>query len=430
MDEKNPLNTSDFLEERIKSRPRNRRRIARRMLEVAMFAVLFGLIACFTIVLLSPILEKRLFPASTSEVSFQDEVLSYTSEEMQPEDMILEDKEEEVKTTIIVEEPDVEARILETAYYLREKAAACDSWLVQVTGVSSEVSWLESVSTSSNTASGAVVADNGTELLILTDRSSVFGADKIEITFADGTVSEAYLKGEDLDTGLAVAAVLKTALGESTLKKISAVQMASSNTKSLPGSVVLAVGNPNGINGSVNYGFVTASGIEVNRWDINYRLVMTDMYGTVKPNGFLVNLHGQLVGVLCNDFNAKDAPNALSAIGISELKKRIEHMSNAEMIAQLGVKGTDVTEKAHEEQAVPYGAYIRGVKLNSPAMKAGIQAGDIIVRIGETDIASMSNLTEQLQLLQVGSTVDVTIVRQSQGVYKESVLNIVLGNQN
>ena len=430
MDKRIPMNTSDFLEERIKTRPRTRRRIVRRALEVAVLAVLFGLIACVTMVFVSPILEEKLFPTPTptNEVKFPEESASYIKEEVQPEDMLLVDEEPE--PSIVIEEPDTETLLLEMIYLLKQKAEYCKRWLVQVDGVSSSVSWLESINTSSNSAMGAIIADNGTELLVLVERDCLLNADKIKVTFVDSTVADGYVKGEDADAGLAVVAVSKELLSEETLEQCKVVEMTSSNNKALVGSAVMAVGSPNGVNGSATYGFITSNGVEVNNWDINYRLVTTDMYGVTNPNGFLVNWQGQLLGVLYQDYHSEEASNMITALGISELKRKVERMSNGEASSVFGIKGTEVTEQAHGEYGIPYGAYILGVKLDSPAMKAGIQAGDIIVKVGDKDISSMTSLSYYLQQMDVGEAVEMVIMRQSQGTYKESVLNIVLENQN
>ncbi len=431
MEDRTPVDTMDFLEETIKIRPRNRKRIMRRMIEVAMLAVLFGLISCFTMLLVSPILEEKLFPTPSNEVSFTEESVKYTSEEVQPEDMLLEDKESESASVPVAatEEPDAEQELLEVLYFLKDKAKSCENWLTTVSAVSKEVSWLESTNTSSNVAAGAIIADNGTELLVLVERPHIIQADKIYVTFVDHTIAEGYKKGEDLDADLAVVAVPKAQLSEKTLEACTIVEMASSNNKALVGSVVMALGNLNGFTESADYGLVSANGVEINSWDTNYRLVMTDMYGSTNPNGFLVNLKGQLVGVLCNDYNLAENKNLVTAVGITELKKKIECMSNAKAISSLGVKGTEVTEQAHEENGIPYGAYVLSVKLDSPAMHAGIQAGDVIVKIGAKDITSMDSLSYHLHQLNVGTDVTVVMMRQSQGVYKESTINVVLTNQ-
>ena len=428
MEERTPVNSSDFLEETIKTRPRNRKRIIRRVFEVALLAVLFGLIACVTMLIVSPVLEEKLFPTPSNEVIFTEETMSHASEEIQPEDMLLEDKVPE--TSIIVEVPDIETQLLQTIYLIKQKAKECENWLVEVSGVSNEVSWLESTSTSANVATGAIIADNGTELLVLVELSYIQGADKIVVTFVDDTSAAGYKKGEDFDADLAVVAVPKEHISEATLEACSVVEMASSNSKSLVSSVVMALGSPNGITRSTDYGFITASGVEANGWDVNYKLVMTDMYGSTKPNGFLVNLRGQLVGILCNEYNEDDVANMITALGISDLKKKIERMSNADSIPVLGIKGTEVTAQAQNENGIPSGAYVLSVKMDSPAMHAGIQAGDVIVQLGEKDITSMDSLSYHLYQLKVGSEVSVVIMRKSQGTYKESTLNIVLSNQN
>lgn len=426
MKNQSSVNSSDFLEEKIKARPINRKRLMRRIIEVALLAVVFGLIACFTMVILAPVLEERLFPTPVNEVTLTEESAIHTSEEVQPEDMLLEERYEPSSTE---EETDSEEQLLNIAYILRKNALECQKWMVQVAGVSSETSWLESTKTSSNVATGAIVADNGTELLILVEREYLQDADRIEVTFSDSSVVQGVSKGADVYSGFMVVAVSKDNLSEETIQEYQVAELASSNNKSLLGSVILALGNTNGVAGSVNYGFITAVGVEVNSWDSNYKLIKTDIYGNSNPNGFLVNLKGQIIGVLCNDYNSVDTKNLISAVGISDLKKKIERMSNENEIPVFGVKGIEVTQQAHNQNGIPYGAYVTSVKLNSPAMKAGIQAGDVIVKLGEKEITSMSSFTYNLYQLGVGEQVTVVIMRPSQGIYKESTVKITLDSQ-
>lgn len=426
MKNQNSVNASDFLEEKIKARPMNRKRFIRRAIEVAFLAVIFGLIACFTMIIMAPILEERLFKTPVNEITLTEESAPHTSEEVQPEDMLLE---EEYEPGSSEEETDSEEQLLNLSYILRKSAQECQNWLVQVVGVSSTTSWLESTKTSSNMATGAIIADSGTEILILVEREYLQDADRIEVNFADGSAVQGLIKGIDVYSGFMVVSVSKASLSEETLQECQVAELASSNNKSLLGSVVVALGNTNGVAGSVNYGFVTAMGVEANNWDSNYKLIKTDIYGCVNPNGFLVNLNGQIIGVLSNEYNSTDTKNMISAIGISDLKKRIESMSNSDKIAVLGVKGIDVTPQANKQNGIPAGAYVTNVKLNSPAMGAGIQPGDVIVKIGEKEITSMNALTYNLYQFKVGEQVAVVIMRPSQGTYKESTLKITLGSQ-
>ena len=426
MNEYTPVNTSDFWEEKIKARPVNRKRVFRRVLEVALLAVVFGLIAWLTMRYVAPFLEEKLFPAPVNKVDLTEESAIHTSDEIQPEDMILEAKNEPGREEA---EKDTTDTLVDMAYVLRKAAIECEQWMVQVAGVSSETSWLESTKTSANITAGAIIADNGTELLILVDKTNLEDADHIEVTFSDGEVVRGVPKGTDAYSELMVIGVDKNELIESTLQNYQVAKLGSSNRKSLLGTVVLALGNTNGTVGSINYGFITGVGLEVSNWDNNYRLIRTDIYSSSQPNGFLVDLNGQILGVLTNEYNPAEIKNLLTAVGISDLKKKIEKMSNADDIPVLGVKGTEVTAQAHLKNDIPYGAYVTGVKINSPAMMAGIQAGDVIIKMNEKEIDSMLTFSYYLYQMKVGDQASITIMRKSQGIYKESTLKITLESQ-
>lgn len=426
MKDEKSVSSNEFMEEKIKARPISRKHLVLRLAEVIFFAVIFGLVACLTMTGLVPFIEDRFFPTPMQDVVLTDESVPRTFEEIKPEDMLLDALDEPVSNEV---ELDSEKMLLEMSYILRKCAQECEKWLVQVAGVSNKTSWLESTKKSSKVAVGAIVADNGTELLILVEREYLTNAEHIEVTFPDGTVAPAVKKGTDSYSGLMVVGVVKATLEESALQSYAVAKMASSNNKSLVGGVILALGNTNGTVGSVNYGFVTATGMEENSWDSNYKLIKTDIYGSSNPNGFLVNLNGQIVGAICNDYNSMDTKNLLSAVGITELKKKIEIMSNGDKIPSFGIKGTEVSQEMRRQNIIPYGAYVTTVKLDSPAMEAGIQVGDVITKLGEKEITSMASFSYNLYQLEVGETVEVTIMRPSQGTYKECNFQIVLENQ-
>lgn len=423
MKENTPLNTSDFLEETIKTRPLNRKRLLRRALEVVAFAILFGFIAYITMLIASRALTEKLFPEPTNEVTFTEETGSHIKQEIEPEDMLLEGE------AGADDSESGEANLLEMAESLQEIAENCNGWLVQVTGVTQETSWLDSTATSENTSAGAIIADNGMELLILVRNKSLEKANRIEVKLVDDVIVTGTVKGIDKNLGLAVLAVSKSQIAKKTLEKCTVVQMSSSNNKSLLGSPTIALGSPNGIQGSVCYGYLTAINVDVYEWDYNYHLIMTDIYGSSNPNGFLVNTKGQLIGVLCNTYNSEDTQNLVSAIGISEIKKRIEQISNGKDIPLLGVKGVEVTTKAHDEQNIPTGAYVTSVKWDSPAMRAGIQAGDVIVKVNDKYVSSMYYLSYLLLQKEVAEDIEVVIMRQSQGEYKERIVKLTLVSQ-
>ena len=421
MKDERPLNNSDYLQETIKARPLNKKRLFKRALEVVAFAILFGLIAYITMSMASRSLTEKLFPQPIDEVTFSDEGNDMIKEEIEPEDMLLQDGTNAMSGG--------QENLLQISSYLSEVSKASASWLVQVTSVTQETSWLDSTAISENTSAGAIIADNGMELLVVTRHKSLDSAHEIEVTFADGAKVPATIKGDDKNLGITIVAVVKADIPKTTLQNSAAVQMGNSNNKSLLGNPIIALGSPNGVWGSVCHGYLTALNVDINGWDYNYHLVMTDIYGTTNPNGFLVNTKGQLVGILCNTYNSEDTKNLVSAIGISEIKKRIEKISNGNEIPLLGVRGIEVSEEAHSKQGIPNGAYITGVKLDSPAMNAGLQPGDILVKLGEKDVASMYYLSYLLLQKEPAEDIEIVIMRKSQGEYKERVLKLTLANQ-
>ena len=172
---------------------------------------------------------------------------------------------------------------------------------------------------------------------------------------------------------------------------------------------------------------ITASGSVLNKVDANYKLLTTDIYGSPESEGVLFNMQGQIVGIITSDRISPDMKNAVTAIGISELRKLIENMSNGKEPAYMGISGMDVTPEANQEMGVPFGAYVREVDMNSPAMLGGIQRGDVIVEIDDSSIENFNNYAATLLRLEAGATITVTVQRLSQNSYREMEMEITLG---
>lgn len=104
-------------------------------------------------------------------------------------------------------------------------------------------------------------------------------------------------------------------------------------------------------------------------------------------------------------------------------------MSNRQEAAYLGINGIDVTQEANVSLGVPLGAYITEIIMDSPAMKAGIQSGDIITGINDVPITSFSQYTEVLAGYKPEETVNVVIKRQGSEEYREITIPIILGKR-
>lgn len=430
----------DFLIEKIKERPINKRKLLRRTIITAAMAVIFGLIACFTFLVLEPVISAFLYPEEEPQIV----VFPEDQQEMSPEEMLSdnmqaenqEQKEEEEPAGLVQEQIEkiLSGIVLDREHYkqlyssLSEYVEEMNQYMVTITGVTSDIDWFNNVQEQSNQSFGIIIANNGKELLILTDDSSIEDAEKLSLSFYNGVHAEADVKQRDSFTGLAVISVDLNSLPQEKRKDIVKIAaLGSSNAKNLVGTPVIAVGSPMGASGSVGYGMITAVSSQSDVSDRNYKLLLTDIYGSQNAGGVLFNLQGQVIGIITGNRAFSDMKNVISAYGITELKKIIEKMSNGTEIAYLGIKGVDVTKEAYEELSVPYGAYVKEVDMDSPAMLAGIQQGDVLVAVNDRNISSFSEYTAILLQLEAGTAADFKIMRQSQGEYKEMILNITLG---
>ena len=438
---------SDFMIEKIKERPVNKRKLIRRTLITAAMAVVFGTIACLTFILLEPVISNKLHPAEEPvPIIFPED-----QEEMAPEDMLSEntsteensesdsniDKEQmqEIFSRLILDKNNYRQIYTDMSKYVKE----LNHSMVVVTGVSSNINWFNNVEESKNQSSGIVIANNGKELLVLTEYAPLKKAESLSLSFVyldsaiSGNISvPAVLKGQDKSTGLAILSVDLNEIPSEILDSEQGIKIASlgtSNLRSIVGTPVVALGSPMGNTGSIGYGMVCAVNVQNQYADSYYKYLQTDIYGSQNAGGVLFNLQGQVLGVITAQKPNADMKNMITAIGISELKRSIEKISNEEVIAYLGINGTDVTEEANLELGVPYGTFVRETDMSSPAMRAGIQRGDVLVGFGDVPVKNYDEYITALMDTKPGAIVELTIMRPVMGEYKEMAVSVTLSER-
>ncbi len=409
----------DFMKEQIKERPLNKKKLLRRTAMTVSMAVLFGLVACLTVLVLEPVFNNWLYPEETAEnITFPPDTEEILPEDMALDDAELEQEEPEESTTETEERIDELEIYRKTAGRLQALAQEVSCSLVTVTGVTSDKDWFDNMYESKGQTTGVIVTNNGREYLVLAAAAPVKTVQTIRVTFCDNSQAQAQIKMVDPVTGLAVLAIDNKEIGSGTLDLITAASLGSSNYASLTGSPVIALGSPAGVSGSVMYGVATSSGNILNTVDSRYKLITTDMYGSPDSTGVLVNLQGQVIGVIDQRYNEAGMENMISALGISELKATIERLSNGKSQAYMGIYGTDVTQEANESMQVPYGAYVTEIEMDSPAMQAGIQSGDVIISLNGRTVDSYEDYIMALSDSIPGSTVNVTLMRMNQDEYQ------------
>lgn len=427
---------SDFMMEKIKERPVNKKKLLRRTVTTAAMAVIFGLIACLTFLILEPVFSNWLYPEEEPQaVVFPEEI-----DELAPEDMLVEDGTpsiQEAVESVMLEDEQIQKILdnvsLDKENYLQLYDAMSsyveelNASMVTVTGVSSNVDWLNDTYEQEGQTYGVLVANNGKEYLILTSRATVRQKENIRVTFCSGESAEAEVKQTDSQTSLAVVAVPISSLTKETRDAVKVATLGSSNLKNPVGIPVVALGSPLGSVGSAGYGMIVSAAVPLSKVDANYKLFVTDIAGTSDGLGVLFNMQSQIVGIITPDRARAELKNNVTAVGISELRKLIENMSNGKTAAYMGISGTDVTADANREYGVPFGAYVREIEMDSPAMFAGIQRGDVIVEIAGNSIENFNNYAAALLRLDAGQTVTVIVQRSVQNSYREMEIELTLG---
>lgn len=426
-----------FMQEKIKERPINKKKLLRRTIITVAMALIFGLVACFTFFWMEPYISNWLYPEEEPEiVRFPEEEVETLPEDIfQTEEEVQQSTQVEVTptpsgdSTITVFET-IELTVDDYANLYDELGAIAQEaqrFMVNVTSVSSDVNWFSDIYENKTQTAGVIVADNGLELLILTSEQAIGGQRNIMVTFHDGTVIEAKKKQTDSNTGLCILGVDLDYIPQETMEDLTIATLGSSSVSTLLAEPVIAIGTPAGTSGSMAYGMITSNSTIIQMQDVNYRLITTDIYGHADATGVLINLKGQVLGIIDNDYNGRGLENQISAVGITELKRTIEALSNEKDRAYLGIYGTDITVALSESLDMPRGAYVESFEMGSPAMICGIQANDIITGVDDIVVNSMADLTSALGRYEPQDTVTITLRRAVPHGYREMTVEVLLG---
>ena len=415
----------EMIKERMKERPINRKKLMRRTMITVSMAVIFGAFACITFLVLEPVFTNLLHPEPEPEVI----ELPKETDELLPEDMLITEEEPVVQLPqpIIQKDGDVLEDYTLTYQKLYEITNNFRKSMVTVTGVNQNVDWFNNEYENKGQYSGIIFAGSSKQFFILVDSVALEQAEEIRVTFQDKTAVTGTFMQKDNNIGLSVVAVQLNDLSEETMDNIRIAKLGSTKSSSLLATPVIVLGRLFGNTESVGYGMITSKDNTLNLADCNYELLTTDIYGSRDAIGFMINMSGNVLGIIKQDYNREEVENLISAVGITEVKRSLERMSNAQEAAYLGINGIDVTQEANSSLGVPLGAYVTGIVMDSPAMKAGIQSGDIITAINDTVITSFEQYTEILAQYKPEETVSVVIKRQGNSEYREITIPIILG---
>ena len=257
--------------------------------------------------------------------------------------------------------------------------------------------------------SGVIVdAERG---LVLTNNHVIANAIQITVTLRDGRQLEAELIGTDPETDVAVIKIPS--------EDIVDIKIADSDELRV-GDFVVAIGNPFGLGQTVTSGIVSAlsrSGLGIEGYE---DFIQTD--ASINPGnsgGALVNLRGELVGINTALFSQGGGNIGIGfAIPINLAMQITEQLLESGKVQRgfLGISTQDLTPILAEAFGLNQnkGAVITSVDDDSPAGKAGLQPGDILLKINGRDVKNASDMRSRFGLLAVGEQVVFDILRGGQ----------------
>ena len=291
-------------------------------------------------------------------------------------------------------------------------------------------------SESEGVGSGIIIGKKNGKILIVTNNHVVADAKSLSVGFVDGKSASATIRGTDSDADLAVVEVDTKNMKSSTLKKIAVITLGDSS-KLQTGERAIAIGNALGYGQSVTGGYISALNRQVQLTDKTMTLIQTD--AAINPGnsgGALLNSKGELIGINTVKYSSEDVEGMGYAIPINTAKPIINKLIKNEATSEseqayLGVSGQTIDSSMASQFDMPSGVYVQQVIKSSPAQKAGISAGDVIVSFNGSNVSTMDGLKEKISNLKAGKKVKVVVKRQNQmGTYEKKTLTVTLGKKS
>lgn len=271
-----------------------------------------------------------------------------------------------------------------------------------------------------STGSGFILTDDG---YVVTNYHVIEGATSVKVLMGDEEY-KAEVVGYDSVNDVAVLKI--------DAKGLPAVTLGSSDNLSI-GDMVVAIGNPLGsLTATLTVGYVSGKDRQVStdsQTVIN--MIQTDAaINSGNSGGPLFNMYGEVVGITSAKYSGTTSSGASIegisfAIPIDDVMNIIGDLRDFGYVtgAYLGVRVLDTDASAAALYGLPTGAYVESVEENGSAEKAGVQAKDIIIGLGEYEVSNRSELTRTLRRFKAGDTTTITVIRSGERLTMDITLD-------
>ena len=277
---------------------------------------------------------------------------------------------------------------------------------------------MPSTSTATATGSGIIISEDGyivTNNHVVDSSSSNSYYDLSDATsvkiklYGDDATYDAKIVGKDSQTDLAVLKIDKTGL--------TAAEFANSD-EAVVGEFVMAVGSPLGLDTTVTTGIISAVNREVESDGNKYVCIQTDAaINSGNSGGALVNSEGKVIGINTLKLSGTGVEGIGFAIPINSTLDVIDDLIEFNKVLRpyIGISGVDLDDTTIQRYKLStLGVYVKTVQSFSPAEKAGLKSGDIIIQADGKDIKTMDELNDIKNSHQIGDTMTLRINRNGE----------------
>lgn len=403
-----------FLQEVIKDEVGGTGKRKKRILRKIGVGIFIGLVACFTFSVIKPWVESRM-SGDPDEVTIPRDTKQTAENEA---DRSGKDGNGQKK--------DNYSKSVKSLSDVAKKGKRSVVSLLVLTGAT--IGNKEFVS-ESQSVSGVLIADNGQELLILGPTMEVGETQQIQATFCDGKKYQVTEKKSDANLELTIYEVKESQLEEKTAKSIRLAALGSSYEVK-KGDTTVLLGMLFGQGDAVGYGVLRSSTEKAERADGTYHILGAELAGFTGGSGIMFNRQEEVIGIICDAAGEDAKEELMHAYAISDIKDVMQFLANGESVPYIGIHATDVSENIAEDRRIPRGIYVDKVEADSPAMRAGIQSGDVLTAIGGTDIENFEQYHELLMEEKEGTHLLIKGYRRgAKDQYVAVHFNATVGNK-
>lgn len=273
--------------------------------------------------------------------------------------------------------------------------------------------------------SGVIYKKNDTKFYVVTNNHVITQGNKVEVILGNNEILEAKVLGSDVYADLAVLEVSSDinvtpmVLGDSSLVKI--------------GETVLAIGSPTGVDfsGSLAVGVISGKNrsisVDLDKNGIDdWDMIMLQTDAAINPGnsgGALVNMAGQLIGINTIKIIGNNVEGMGFANPVNEVVNIVSQLEKDGKVSRpsIGIVGRSMSELAlyrnfYGNFVIPNvekGLYIQEIVSNGPAQKAGLQAGDVIVKFDGQEVDQFKDFRQMLYQHKKGDTISVSVYRNN-----------------